>query len=127
MGIDCSSIKTGDTIETLVKRLIKEGKIEEGKIEKSKLEELGLDYRIGGRVLDFKVRFWETAEGTKPTEEQVEIAKSLGISFEKKKIKGEDIGMASYKAPADKCDEASEVLQTVILRQENQQEQPAPQ
>lgn len=31
IGIDCSSIKSRDTIETLVKRLIKEGKIEEKK------------------------------------------------------------------------------------------------
>mgnify|MGYP000039018807 CR=1 FL=1 len=127
IGIDCSSIKSRDTIETLVKRLIKEGKIEEKKIEKSKLEELGLDFRIGNRVNGFKGRFRGTEEGRKPTEEQVEIAKSLGISFEKKKIKGKDIGMASYKAPADKCDEASEVLQTAILRNETQQEQPAPQ
>mgnify|MGYP004423422131 FL=1 len=35
--------------------------------------------------------------------------------------------MASYTAPADKCDEASEVLQTAILRNETQQEQSAPQ
>ncbi len=124
IGIDCSSIKDKDTIRTLVKRLK-----EEGKIEESNLEELDLDFdcNIGKRVQKFKGRLRGNEKGKKPTEEQVRRAKGLGVSFKEKKITGEDVGMASYTAPADKCDEASEVLQTVILRQENQQEQPAPQ
>ena len=38
----------------------------------------------------------------------------MGISLEKKKNTGQDIGKATFDASAEKCDEAQEVLDRLV-------------
>ena len=48
------------------------------------------------------------------SEEQVKILLDMGISLEKKKKTGQDIGKATFDASAEKCDEAQEVLDRLV-------------
>ena len=78
-GVSVSKIVRGDTIETLVQK---------SGISKEELEKLGLDpkEKIGLKLKNIKSAHRGTGTGTKPTEEQVEEFKNLGISFEKRNI-----------------------------------------
>ena len=107
IGVDISRLKTTDTIQTLAQ---KTGISEEG-IKKVELEPKD---KIGQTKHNITKAYRGTRNVTPPTEEQIKILLDMGISLEKKKKTGQDIGKVTFDASVEKCDEAQEVLERLV-------------
>ena len=107
IGVDVSRLKTTDTIQTLIRI---------SGISEEKIKEIGLEPKdkIGQTKSSITKAYRGKGQSTPPTEEQVKILLDMGISLEKKKKTGQDIGKATFDASAEKCDEAQEVLDRLV-------------
>ena len=107
IGVDISKILQKDTIQTLVQI---------SGISEEKIKEIGLEPKdkIGSTKTTIAQAYRGKGQYTPPTEEQVKILLDMGISLEKKKNTGQDIGKATFDASAEKCDEAQETLDRLV-------------
>ena len=107
IGVDISKIVLIDTIQTLSKK---------SQISEERIKEIGLEPKdkIGQTKNNITKAYREKGKSTPPTEEQVKILLDMGISLEKKKKTGQDIGKATFDASAEKCDEAQKVLDRLV-------------
>ena len=107
IGVDVSRLKTTDTIQTLIRI---------SGISEEKIKEIGLEPKdkIGQTKSSITKAYRGKGQSTPPTEEQVKILLDMGISLEKKKKTGQDIGKATFDDSAEKCDEAQEVLDRLV-------------
>ena len=113
--IDTSKIAKSDTIKTLAE---KSGFID---FEKLEGEGLKLEDKIGQSRSSIAQAYRGKAERTPPTEEQVRILRDeYGISLERKKIKTQDIAKTTYDALAPQCEEASQIIESLIEEQQQQ-------
>ena len=104
IGVDVSSIVQRDTIQTLAQK---------SRISEEILKKAGLEPKDKIGIIKNSITQAYRGKGTytPPTEEQVKIMLDMGISLEKKKKTGQDIGKATFDASVEKCDEAQETLE----------------
>ena len=107
IGVDISRLKTTDTIQTVAQK----SKISEERLKKAGLEPKD---KIGQTKSTIAQAYRGKGTSTPSTEEQVKILLDMGISLEKKKKTGQDIGKATFDASVEKCDEAQEVLERLV-------------
>ena len=55
--------------------------------------------------------------------EEIQQLQELGISLERKRKTGQEIGQATFDVSVEKCDEAQNVISKLIERQEENKEQ----
>ena len=94
IGVDVLKIVHNDTIETLAKK---------SGINRKELEEIGLDttQKIGAKKYSIASAYRGKGTWKKPTKEQIEELKKLGISLDYKKRTSKEIAEASISSLTD--------------------------
>ena len=116
LGVDITRITQRDTIETLAKKC---------GIAVEILQEAGFDLnnKIGGTKERIAMAYRGKGRRKPPTKEEIQQLQELGISLERKRKTGQEIGQATFDVSVEKCDEAQNVISKLIERQEENKEQ----
>lgn len=116
LGVDVTKLTTTDTIETLAKK---------SEIAIEILQEAGFDLnnKIGGTKERIAMAYRGTGQYKPPTKEEVQQLQELGVSLERKRKTGQEIGQATFDVSVEKCDEAQNVISNLLERQEKNKEQ----
>ena len=116
LGVDVTKVTQADTIKTLAKK---------SGIAEEVLQEAGFDisYKIGNAKVGITKAYRGKGTYKPPTEEEVQQLEKLGISLERKRKTGQEIGQATFDVSVEKCDEAQNVISNLTKRRKESKNQ----